>query len=74
VIHAYAHTRGLVGILVSDKEYPMRVSYALLSKALDEFMQIYPVSKWEDASVKMFLQEKRVCPFVLITLTGIVLT
>jgi synaptobrevin homolog YKT6 len=43
--HVYARTEGLCGVVISDKEYPLRVAFSLLSKILDEFLQKYPLSK-----------------------------
>jgi synaptobrevin family protein YKT6 len=43
--HVYARTEGLCGVVISDKEYPLRVAYSLLTKILDEFLQKYPLSK-----------------------------
>lgn len=48
--HVYARTEGLVGVLISDKDYPIRVAYSLLSKILDEFLQRYPASKFKSAT------------------------
>ena len=48
--HVYARTEGLVGVLISDKDYPIRVAYSLLTKILDEFLQRYPASKFKSAT------------------------
>jgi Regulated-SNARE-like domain len=52
--HAYARNDGLVGILISDKDYPLRVSYSLLTKILDEFSLRYPPSKFQSATTLDF--------------------
>jgi hypothetical protein len=39
-----------VGILISDKDYPLRVSYSLLTKILDDFSLRYPPSKFQSAT------------------------
>ena len=52
--HVYARTEGLVGVLISDKDYPLRVAYSLLSKILDEFLQRYPPSKFKSATTLDF--------------------
>jgi len=44
--HIYARTEGVVGVIISDKEYPMRVAYSLINKILDEFLQQYPRPRW----------------------------
>jgi synaptobrevin family protein YKT6 len=48
--HVYARSDGLVGVLISDKDYPLRVAYSLLTKILDEFSQRYPPSKFQSAT------------------------
>ncbi|KAH8921871.1 snare-like protein [Atractiella rhizophila] len=35
--HVYHHSSGIIGIIVSDAEYPPRVAFSLLSKILEEF-------------------------------------
>jgi synaptobrevin family protein YKT6 len=52
--HAYARTDGLVGIIISDKDYPLRVAYSLLTKILDEFSLRYPPSKFQSAGALDF--------------------
>jgi synaptobrevin family protein YKT6 len=44
--HVYARTEGVAGILLSDKEYPVRVAYSVLSKVLEEFLQRYSPSQF----------------------------
>ena len=48
--HVYARTEGVVDVLISDKDYPLRVAYSVLSKVLDEFLQRYPRSKFKSAT------------------------
>ncbi|KAG4305912.1 hypothetical protein PORY_000822 [Pneumocystis oryctolagi] len=48
VIHSYSACEGIVGVIVSDKEYPVRVAYTLLSKVLDEFLIKYPSTSWPE--------------------------
>lgn len=48
--HVYARTEGIAGVLISDKDYPIRVAYSLLTKILDEFLQRYPLSKIQSSS------------------------
>jgi hypothetical protein len=50
VSHVYARTEGIAGVLISDKDYPIRVAYSLLTKILDEFLQRYPLSKINSSS------------------------
>lgn len=47
--HCYARTEGLAGVIISDKEYPVRVAFSLLNKILDEFISKYPPSSWQNA-------------------------
>lgn len=41
-VHARPASDGLAGVLVSDAEYPVRVSFSLLNKLLDEFLLKVP--------------------------------
>ena len=52
--HVYARTEGLVGVVISDKDYPLRVAYSLLTKVLDEFLQRYPISKIKSSTTLDF--------------------
>ncbi|ODQ50711.1 snare Ykt6 [Saitoella complicata NRRL Y-17804] len=45
--HVYAHSSGLAGVIISDKEYPVRVAYSLLNKILDEFITRHPKPRWQ---------------------------
>ena len=40
--HAYGRSEGVVGIIISDGEYPALVAHQLLSKIVDEFLAKYP--------------------------------
>lgn len=46
VFHVYARSEGIAGVIISDKDYPVRVAYSLLNKILDEFLAQYPVTRW----------------------------
>ncbi|KAI8381036.1 Longin-like domain-containing protein [Radiomyces spectabilis] len=48
VAHVYSHPQNIVGVIVSDKEYPSRVAFSLLNKVLDEFLVKFPASKWDN--------------------------
>lgn len=48
--HVYARSEGLAGVLISDKEYPVRVAFALLNKVLDEYLATHPKSQWAGLS------------------------
>lgn len=53
-VHARPAAEGISGVLVSDTEYPTRVAYSLLNKALDEFTLKVPRSQY-DAQVNRIL-------------------
>lgn len=44
--HVYVRADNLAGIVISDHEYPSRVSHTLITKILDEFTQKIPPSSW----------------------------
>ena len=44
--HVYVRGDSLAGVLISDHEYPNRVSHTLITKVLDEFAGKYPASTW----------------------------
>jgi len=46
--HVYVRRDNLAGVVISDHEYPSRVSHTLITKVLDEFSQIIPASSWPD--------------------------
>ncbi|KAE8257380.1 hypothetical protein A4X13_0g2391 [Tilletia indica] len=41
-VHARPASDGIVGVLVTDTEYPVRVAFSLLNKSLDEFLLKVP--------------------------------
>lgn len=48
--HSYFRpTDNLIGIMITDDEYPVRVAFSLLNKILDEFTTTIPQSKWKSA-------------------------
>ncbi|QRV93582.1 Synaptobrevin [Ceratobasidium sp. AG-Ba] len=53
--HAY-NQGGLVGILISDEEYPVRPAFSLLTKVLDEFSSTVPASSYSNPSSISFPQ------------------
>lgn len=44
--YVYTNVNGLTGVVISDQDYPQRVSFALLTKIMGEFMERYPRSYW----------------------------
>ncbi|EFP84175.2 synaptobrevin YKT6 [Puccinia graminis f. sp. tritici CRL 75-36-700-3] len=39
----------LIGVIITDNEYPVRAAFSLLNKLLDEFTTKIPESKWKSA-------------------------
>jgi len=60
--HVYARVEGLVAVLVSDRDYPVRVAYSLLSKVMEEFLNRYPPSQFENAKSLDFPKLHAVLP------------
>lgn len=48
--HVYARTEGICGVLITDKEYPVRPAYTLLNKILDEYIVAHPPADWESVT------------------------
>ena len=46
--HAYVRSDSLVGLCVSDHEYPNRVAHTLLTKILEDFTAQVPRSQWTE--------------------------
>lgn len=44
--HVYVRGDNLAGVVISDHEYPSRVSHTLITKILDEFSERYSSSNW----------------------------
>lgn len=44
--HVYVRADGLAGVVISDHEYPSRVSHTLITRILDEFTQKIPAVSW----------------------------
>ena len=44
--HVYKNAQGLAAMLVSDAEYPTRTAFSVLNKLLDEFIGLFPASRW----------------------------
>lgn len=44
--HAYVRGDSLAGVVISDHEYPSRVSHTLITKVLDEFAQKIAAASW----------------------------
>lgn len=50
--HVYVRSDNLAGVVISDHEYPSRVSHTLLTKILDEFSEKIPSSNWPNLTEK----------------------
>ncbi|KAJ1528780.1 hypothetical protein ONE63_007164 [Megalurothrips usitatus] len=48
--HVYVRGDNLAGVIISDHEYPQRVSHTLITKVLDEFTEKYPSHIWPTAT------------------------
>lgn len=44
--HVYVRADNLAGVLISDHEYPGRVSHTLITKVLDDFASKHPPATW----------------------------
>jgi len=51
VCHVYVRGDGLAGVITSDKEYPSRVAFTVLSKVLEDFGSKVPKEKWQNSSM-----------------------
>ncbi|XP_063241644.1 synaptobrevin homolog YKT6 [Bacillus rossius redtenbacheri] len=48
--HVYVREDNLAGVLISDHDYPHRVSHTLITKVLDDFAARIPPSSWSTGS------------------------
>ncbi|KAL3230493.1 Uncharacterized protein RNJ44_00942 [Nakaseomyces bracarensis] len=46
--HVYARSEGICGVLITDKDYPVRPAYTLLNKVLDEYLVAHPADQWKN--------------------------
>lgn len=46
ICHVYVRSDNLAAVVISDQEYPSRVSHTLLTKILDEFADKIPAVNW----------------------------
>ncbi|ODQ66678.1 snare-like protein [Nadsonia fulvescens var. elongata DSM 6958] len=44
--HVYARSEGLAGVVITDKEYPVRVAFSLLNTMLDSYITRFPRAEW----------------------------
>jgi len=54
--HVHLQVKGLGGVVICDAEYPRRVAFTLLGKALDEFAVKYDKSTWSSLTELPFPQ------------------
>eukprot|EP01056_Protomagalhaensia_sp_Gyna25_P005316 Protomagalhaensia_sp_Gyna_25__5315@NODE_667_length_2877_cov_177_423538_g521_i0_p1_GENE_NODE_667_length_2877_cov_177_423538_g521_i0NODE_667_length_2877_cov_177_423538_g521_i0_p1_ORF_typecomplete_len204_score25_42Synaptobrevin/PF00957_21/1_2e16Longin/PF13774_6/5_5e10Mannitol_dh_C/PF08125_13/0_011Cyclase_polyket/PF04673_12/0_1Cyclase_polyket/PF04673_12/5_4e03_NODE_667_length_2877_cov_177_423538_g521_i013781989 len=45
--HAYTHSCGIAGAVLSDPEYPARVAFVLINRALAAFVEKYSPETWD---------------------------
>ncbi|KAK9450891.1 Longin-like domain-containing protein [Limtongia smithiae] len=57
IAHTYSRSEGVAGVIVADKEYPIRVAYSLLNKLLDQFLTQFPRGQWADGEVTLSFPE-----------------
>lgn len=55
VAHAYTNLAGLSCVIITDREYPARVAFALINRVLEEFMAEFPRDIWLTSTVKLSL-------------------
>lgn len=48
--HVYCREEGLAGVVISDKEYPVRVAFSILNKVLDEYLTAHPKQDWDSTT------------------------
>lgn len=46
--HTYTRSEGISGIIITDKDYPVRPAYTLINKTLEEYLSLHPKSDWEN--------------------------
>lgn len=46
ICHAYTRSDHICGVLICDEEYPQRVAYTYILKAMDDFITRFPKDKW----------------------------
>ncbi len=46
--HIYTRSEGISGIIITDKDYPVRPAYTLINKILEEYLSLHPKSDWEN--------------------------
>ena len=44
--HVYARSEGICGVIVTDKDYPVRPAYTLLNKVLEDYLVAHPPTSW----------------------------
>jgi synaptobrevin family protein YKT6 len=54
--HVYARQEGLAAVIISDREYPVRVAFSVLNKVLDEYLTKYPRTQWIQATSNVGLE------------------
>jgi len=63
--HIYSRQDKVVGVLLSDKDYPKRVAHTLLNKILDDFVSRYPVARMDSTTSYNFPELDGVSGFIV---------
>eukprot|EP00126_Sphaerothecum_destruens_P004076 Sdes_comp17975_c0_seq2m7231 len=50
--HVHARSDNLAAVLISDKDYPTRVAFSLITKLIEEFIATFPRNLWGSPSSK----------------------
>lgn len=50
VTYVYARQEGIAGVAITDKEYPQRVAFSVVQKALDDYLAAHPKQSWANAT------------------------
>lgn len=48
--HVYTRQEGISGVVISDKEYPVRVAFSVLNKVLEEYLAAHPKQDWSSVT------------------------
>lgn len=48
--HTYTRAENLAGVIIADKEYPVRPAYTLINKILDEYLSHHPPKEWQNVT------------------------
>ncbi|RCK55854.1 Synaptobrevin YKT6 [Candida viswanathii] len=46
--HTYTRSEGISGVIITDKDYPVRPAYSLINKILEEYLSLHSAKEWEN--------------------------